>query len=129
MTTRMGRLATAEAGLIALLCGLAAWGCASGVPHAESSRIEAKVTGQVMAAGKPVTQGQVIFDPANVNRASEPARTADIRKDGTFEVTTLIGANRVTVAIPPRLSKKGAPYVQQVCEVKTGDNTFNITIP
>jgi len=70
-----------------------------------------------------------MFAPANINRPSEPARTAEIRKDGTFEVTTLIGANRVTVAIPAHASKKGAPYVQQVCEVQTGDNTFDITIP
>ena len=87
------------------------------------------MTGRVTAAGKPVANGRVIFDPANVNRPSEQARTAEIGKDGTFEVTTLIGANRVTLAIPARASKKGAPYVQQVCEVQTGDNTFDIAIP
>ena len=108
MTIRKDRLAAAGAGLIVLASELAAWGCGSGAPHAESSRTEARVTGRVTAAGKPVANGRVIFDPANVNRPSEPARTAEIGKDGTFEVTTLIGANRVTVAIPARASKKGA---------------------
>ncbi|HKI20137.1 MAG TPA: hypothetical protein VKA15_19765 [Isosphaeraceae bacterium] len=121
------RLATA--GLIVLACGLAPWGCGSGAPYAESSRTEAKVKGRVMSVGQPVAKGQVIFDPANVNRPAEPARTAEIRKDGTFEVTTLIGANRVTVAIPSRPRKKIAPYVQQVCEVHAGENTFDITLP
>jgi hypothetical protein len=82
-----------------------------------------------LTGGKPVSKGQVIFDPANVNRPSEPARTAEIGKDGTFEVTTLIGANRVTVAIPARVTKKGVPYVQQVFHVQTGDNAFEITVP
>ncbi|MGO9471705.1 MAG: hypothetical protein ACLQIB_30655 [Isosphaeraceae bacterium] len=129
MTIRENRLAAARASLIVLASGLAAWGCTSGAPHAESSRTEARVTGRVTAGGKPIAGGRVIFDPANVNRRLEPARTAEIRKDGTFEVTTLIGANRVTVAIPARASKKGAPYVQKVCEVQAGDNTFDIAIP
>ncbi len=126
---RKDRLATLALLLLLLACTFTACGCGSGAPHAESSLTEAKVTGRVTAAGKPVTKGQVIFDPANINRPSEHARTGEIRQDGTFEVTTLIGANRVTVAIPARTSKKGAPYVSQVFDVQNGDNTFDITIP
>jgi hypothetical protein len=59
----------------------------------------------------------------------EPARMAEIRKDGTYEVTTLIGANRVTVASPARPSRAGTPFVQQICDVRLGSNTFNITVP
>ena len=106
--------------LIVLSCGLAVAGCGSGVPYAESSRTEARVAGRVTAAGKPLTKGQVIFDPANINRRSEPARTGAIGKDGTYEVTTLIGSNRVSVAVPGTSRKKraGGPDIQQVYEVR-----------
>jgi hypothetical protein len=129
MTFCRGRRPAASAGLLGLLFGLAAGGCGSGAPYAESSQTEATVSGRVTAQGKPVTKGQVIFDPANVNRKTVPARTAEIRKDGTYEVTTLIGANRVTVAIPGRLAKAGFPYVQQIYEVQSGSHTFDIAIP
>ena len=79
--------------------------------------------------GKPVTSGKVIFDPANVNRPREPASTAEIQSDGSYELKTLIGANRVTVAIPGRLTKNSSPYVQKICEVGTGTNSYDITIP
>ena len=47
----------------------------------------------------------------------------------TYKVTTLIGDNRVTVAIPGRPMKKGTPYVQQTFNVQAGDNTFDIAVP
>jgi hypothetical protein len=123
-----GGSAAASARLLALLCGLTTGGCSS-APYAESSRTEATVTGRVTSQGKPITSGKVIFDPANVNRRNESAATADIRQDGSYEVKTLIGANRVTVAVPGRLTKASAPYVQQICDVKAGSNTFDIVIP
>jgi len=129
MTLRRGGRRAASLGLLALVCGLTTGGCGSGAPYAESSQTEATVSGRVTSQDKPVTTGQVIFDPSNVKRPKEPARTAEIRKDGTYEVTTLIGANRVSVAIPGRVTKAGAPYVQQLCDVKSGSNTFNITLP
>jgi len=129
MTLRRGGRRAASAGLLALLCGLTTGGCGSGAPYAESSRTEATVSGRVTIEDKPVTNGQVIFDPANVKRPKEPARIAEIRKDGTYEVTTLIGANRVTIAIPGRRAKAGAPYVQRICDVQSGSNSFDITIP
>jgi hypothetical protein len=118
-------------GLFILVCGLTAGGCGSGAPYAESSRTEAKVTGRVVSQGKPVSKGQVVFDPANINRPNEPARLAEVRKDGSYEITTLIGANRVTVAIPggPTKKKQVSPHVQQICEVHAGSNTFDITMP
>jgi hypothetical protein len=54
--------------LLALFCGLVAVGCGSGAPYAELSLTEGTVTGRVRTQGKPVTKGQVIFDPSNVNR-------------------------------------------------------------
>ena len=123
------RRAVAFGGLLAVFCALSVGGCSSGAPYAESSRKQATVTGSVTSQGKPVTTGKVIFDPANVNRPNEPAAMAEIGKDGTYEVKTLIGANRVTVAIPGRLTKGGAPYVQQLCDVQSENNVFDIAIP
>jgi hypothetical protein len=129
MRFRTGRRLTARAGLVGVVCGLTAGGCGSGAPYAESSRTQATVSGRVTAQGKPVTKGQIIFDPANVNRPTEPARTTELRADGTYDVTTLIGANRVTVAIPGRAAKAGFPYIQRSFDVKTGSNTFDVEIP
>jgi hypothetical protein len=123
-----GRPHAASALGLALLLGMTAGGCSSGAPYAESSLAEATVSGRITLAGKPVTKGQVIFDPANVNRKTVTARTADIRSDGTYEVKTLIGANRVTVAIPQPPTKTGHPYVQQIFDVKSGQNTLEIPL-
>ena len=70
--------------------------------------------GRATSSGKPITEGRIIFDPAKVNRLTEVARTAEIGPDGTYKVTTLIGENRVTVAIPGRRMKAGAPDVQRI---------------
>jgi len=130
MTFRRDRRRATSTALFVLLCGLTAGGCGSGAPYAESSKTEATVTGRVTSQGKPVTKGQVIFDPANINRPTETARMAEIGKDGTYEVTTLIGENRVTVAIPARPKKKvGTPHVQKVCNVQSGSNSFDIEAP
>jgi hypothetical protein len=82
-----------------------------------------------MSEGKPVARGDVVFDPANINRRDETARKAEIKNDGTYEVKTLIGANQVTVLIPGRQTKAGSPYVRRICEVKAGSNHFDIEIP
>ena len=129
MSFQRARRCARTAGLLVLSFGLGAGGCAPSVPYAESSQTEATVSGKVTLTDKPVTKGQVIFDPSNVNRRTEPARMAEIGKDGAYVVKTLIGANRVTVAIPGRQTKAGFPYVQQTFDVQSGTNTFDIAIP
>ena len=116
-------------GSLVVLCWLAASGCSSNAPNAESSLTEATVTGRVVSPGKPITKGQVVFDPANVNRPRQAARTAEIGPDGTYQVKTLIGDNRVTVAIPGRPRPAGSPYVQQISRVQPGENQLDITVP
>jgi hypothetical protein len=116
--------------LLAAACRLAAGGCGQGTPHAESSLTEATVTGRVTSGGKPISEGRVIFDPANVRRSTVVARTATIGPDGTYKITTLVGENRVTVAIPARRPRAGAPYVQQIYDVHAGqENTLDIAVP
>jgi hypothetical protein len=128
MTFVRVRSQATAAGLLAALFAMTAGGCGTDVRYAESSMAEATVSGRVSLQGKPAMKGQVIFDPANVNRKTVVARAAEIRRDGTYEVRTLIGANRVTVAIPGRTTKTGAPYVQQIYDVKSGSNTLDIPI-
>ena len=123
------RLRGIRPALLVVLCGLATSGCGSSTPDAESSLTEATVTGRVVTSGKPIAKGQMIFDPANVNRPREAARTAEIARDGTYQVTTLIGDNRVTVAIPGRPRKAGSPYIQQIYRVHPGENQLDITVP
>jgi len=130
MIYRSARHLAASTAMLVMVCGLAGGGCGSGAPYAESSTTEATVTGRVTSEGKPVTKGQVIFDPTNINRRKETPHMADIRKDGTYEVTTLIGDNRVTLAIPSRPKKKaGTRIFQKVYDVKVGTNTFDIEAP
>ncbi|QEH35694.1 hypothetical protein OJF2_42510 [Aquisphaera giovannonii] len=117
------------AALLGMWCGLAA-GCGNGTPGAESSRAEAVVTGRVDSPGKPIDRGTVVFDPSNINRPGEPARTAPIGRDGTYRITTRIGEDRVAVAIPGRRVKDDAARVQQVFDVKAGqENVFQVTVP
>jgi hypothetical protein len=119
-----------SAALLVLLCEVAGGGCSSGAPYAESSKTEATVTGHVTFQGKPVTKGQVAFNPTNINRPGETSRFGEIRKDGTYELTTLIGDNLVTLAIPSQPKKKGGtPRFQKIYYVKVGSNTLDIESP
>jgi hypothetical protein len=115
-------------GLVALACTLPSVGCGSGVPYAESSLTEAVVSGRATAERKPVTKGQVIFDPPNINRRNERARMAELRPDGSYEVTTLIGENRVTVAIPAARTKGRFPYNQRTHDVKKANNNLDLEL-
>jgi hypothetical protein len=129
MIVQSRRRHAGTAGLLVLCWVSSAGGCGSGAPYAESSQTEATVSGRVTLTAKPVAKGQVIFDPSNVNRPKEAARIAEISEDGTYLVKTLIGANRVTVAIPGHRAKAGSPYVQRTVDVRSGSNTFDIAIP
>lgn len=115
----------------ALATGLlvAPWGCGTGGgTPVTSSTAEAKVHGTVKARDKLVTEGEVIFDPGNAAR-DVPTRSAPIRKDGTYEVTTLVGRNRVRIAGPPVEKDPQLGYAALTYEVGSGDNSFDIALP
>ncbi len=111
---------------VAAMC---AWGCGDGAPPVESSRTEAKVTGTVKIRGKAATKGSVTFDPSNIRRKDVAPSTAEIRQDGTYTVTTLVGENSVFVDTPEtrRDSRLGANT--QRFDVQGGDNTFDVQVP
>src|SRR5262245_18099738 len=77
---------------------LAGGGCGSGKEgDAAGSQVEAKVSGKISVKGRPATRGKVTFEPPSPDGKLVAERIADIRKDGTFEVTTLVGSNHVII--------------------------------
>ena len=53
------------------------------------------------------------FNAANVNRKSAPTATATTMDDGSYEVTTLVGENSVSLAGVARPKDSGREYFQQ----------------
>jgi hypothetical protein len=127
---------------IGLLVGAA--GC-SDKPAVSTSTTEATVSGTVKVNGKLLDGGQVVFDPANYARSNVAARHADIAKDGSFTITTLVGQNTVRVILPrkvgalPKDQNFGMAasdnrvgdieYQQLEVDVKEGTNTVNVEFP
>ncbi len=103
-------------------------GCgAQGKPPVNSSTTEAKVTGKVTVKGVLAKKGVVTFNPANYLRKTEAARDAPIRPDGTYEITTLVGENSVSVGgtgLPGETA-----YGFWTYDVKGGTNTYDIEVP
>ena len=95
-------------------------------PSVSTTTEEATVHGKVTYKGKPLTKGQVSFDPANYQRKNVTARQADISADGTYTVKTLQGENAIHVLSPEIKGREG--YEQLSLDVKSGDNTFDIAI-
>lgn len=104
-------------------------GCGEGKPSVDTSTEEASVKGIIKFKGKPVTKGEIAFDPSNYQRKSEAARRAKIGPDGSYTVKTLVGDNRVSFSIAemardPALQDYMIPFI-----VKTGENTFDVDLP
>ena len=115
-------------GVAAMSAGLviAGWGCGGGGPSVSGSSAEGKVTGRLFVKGKPATKGEVVFDPSNIERKLEQARTAPVGPDGTYEITTLVGENKVSARGP---GLNAFAYEIQSVDVKEGENTFDIQLP
>lgn len=107
---------------------VAAWGC-GGKPSVDSSTAEAKVTGTVKVNGKPMTSGTVTLDPSNYARKDANPRTGEIKSNGTYEVTTLVGSNRVQVDGPEISREPGLGYANISIEVPSGGTTHDIVLP
>jgi len=107
---------------------VAAWGCGGG-PAVTSSTAEAKVTGTVKVNGKLMSSGKVTLDPSNYARDNASPRSGDIKPDGTYEVTTLVGRNVVRVAGPEITKKPGLGYANETIDVPSGGMTHDIVLP
>jgi hypothetical protein len=105
--------------LLALMTLLVVWGCESGggAPPVSGSSEEVTVKGTVTIKGTPATGGELLFDPANINRRDAMPRRAKVGKDGTFTVTTLVGENMVRTEGKELPEERGLKFV-----LKDGDN-------
>jgi len=106
----------------------AAWGCGEGTPAVSSSSEKVQVKGTVTLKGKPLSGGQIIFDPANINRRDAPVATLELGKDGTFSGETLAGENAVMVHGPAIDKSPDLSANRQIIDLKSGENTVNIDL-
>jgi hypothetical protein len=98
-------------------------------PSVTSSTEEGTVKGTVTIKGKLAKKGSVTFDPSNYRRTDAQPRTAPIKEDGTYEITTLVGENSVRVG-GREAENAGAAYVTIPIDVKSGQaNTLDIKLP
>jgi hypothetical protein len=103
-------------------------GCGDGKPPVSALLTEATVKGKVLLDGKPVTQGNVLFDPGNYRRKMVSAREAPIGKDGTYLVKTLVGDNTITIRGPEVDRDRDLAYQQFVLRVEDGENAFDVNL-
>ncbi len=117
-------------GGLALAALMALGGCdGSGAPAASSSTEQAKVKGKVSLKGKPLAKVEVTFNAANVNRKSAPSVSATSADDGTYELTSLVGDNTVSLGGAAASKNGQLTYFSKSVNLKGGENTFDIDIP
>ncbi len=121
--THASRMAT----LLAAAAILAGWGCGDGTPSASSSAEEVTVKGTVTIKGKPATNGEVVFDPSNINRKAATSRSAKIAPDGSYAITTMVGENMVTVQ-GKMVNQAGLTRNRKQYDVKSGDSPIAIDL-
>jgi hypothetical protein len=76
-----------------------------------------------------MTSGKVTLDPSNYARENSQPRTGEIKPDGTYEVTTLVGRNIVRVAGPEITKKPALGYANETIDVPSDGMTHDIVLP
>jgi hypothetical protein len=115
--------------LVVLVCaGALGLGGGCGSPSTTSSTAEATVHGTVKLKGKLLTSGKVFFNPSNVNRKDVAAVTAEIGKDGTYTIKTLVGRNVVSVSAPETVKDPVLQYNSVTHNFTEGDSTYDIDV-
>jgi hypothetical protein len=100
----------------------------SAKPSVDTSNTEATVKGTITFKGKPVTKGEVSFDPSNYKR-NVPANRVQIGPDGSYQVKTLVGENRVSFAIREMMRDPKLQDLSLIYQIKDGENTINLDLP
>jgi len=122
----------ASAGWVAVALLIACGGCDPyGVPSVSSSLEETDVKGTVRVRGKPVNNGSVVFNAANVRRPDVGLRQAPINKDGTYAIRTLVGENSVQVSCKELYTAKNRMFAENesFLMAESGENVFDIDLP
>ena len=116
------------AGLMTAAALWGAGGCGGGPPSVDTSNTEATVTGVVKIAGAPATEGEISFNPANIQRKDAATRTAPIGKDGTYTVKTLTGINEVRLGGAIARKKPILSRETRSVDVKSGGMTYDFEV-
>jgi hypothetical protein len=112
-----------------------ALGCMSGdatitPDQPASTGEEAKVTGKVTIKGKPAAKGKVTIEPPFVKGKLMPEKIVEVAKDGTFQATTYVGKNSITVSgTGVAEAESGGTYNKKSVEIKSGTNTVDLELP
>jgi hypothetical protein len=108
---------------------VAAWGCETSHTVVEPPMgAEAKVTGKVTVRGKPAKKGQVTFELSN-DFSGKSRKVAEVKPDGTYELSAVSGKNSVIVAGTGDASAEGG-YNSATFEVKAGQpNAIDLDLP
>ncbi len=114
--------------MVAAAVLVATWGCGGGAPAVSSSSEKVQVKGTVTLKGKPLKGGEILFDPANINRKDAPVARLPIGDDGSFSGETLSGENAVMVSGPAIQKSPDLSANRQVIDLKSGENTVNIDL-
>jgi hypothetical protein len=119
------------------LCGLSlailvvVVGCdgSGGAPPASSSAEQVKVKGKVTHQGKPLAKVEVRYNPANVNRKTAPTASATTGEDGSYELTTLLGEN--VISLNSSVARKDVKLTtfNKAVDLKPGDNSGDLDVP
>ena len=95
---------------LAALALLPCWGCGSDAAHHTAPTVPVK--GRITYKGRPLTQGTVVFEPADIGREAH----GDVQSDGTFVLSTfkegdgaVPGLHRVAVSGNPKAGKEAVP--------------------
>jgi hypothetical protein len=103
-------------------------GCDPGAPRVDGTLEEVTVQGTVKVRGKPLSGGEVHFNPSN-SRRRVGGRDAPIGKDGRYTVKTLRGQNVVSVTPPAAARTKayfGLEYEEKALDIKPGETTIDL---
>jgi len=115
---------------LAFTVALTTLGCGGGgsAPPVSSSTEETSVKGTVTINGKPATGGEIMFDPANINRKTVLPHKMTISETGTYSGQSLVGENSVSVH-GPEIGTGSLSMNRQTIVLKSGENTVDITLP
>ena len=127
MSTRLRTASAAAAGAVLTACLVL--GCQGSTPSVDTTTAEASVHGTITFKGKPVTKGEVAFDPSNYLRKNEASRRVEIGKDGSYSVKTLAGVNRITFRIPEMMHDAKLQDLSLEFQAQPGDNAYNMDLP
>jgi hypothetical protein len=122
----MRTIVRTTASIVAMTLLLIAGGCGDSPPAVTSSETEVTVKGTVKVDGKLATEGEVVFNPANINRPNAAPRKAPIGKDGSYSVKTLVGENEVKLTGSIAQTNQLLQHSKKSFNAQDSDNSFDI---